>query len=162
MSVATDIFDQLKDILLEELPHLSNRYQLRQTAPVLNKIGEEFLRISFGGGRTEPKAVGTSDKITILQINYYRVAGEQPNLSIISNIKEKIIENLPMHNRPYWWSVENIVESDITDIDDDKYEGFELQYEFHTAISTLCGVQDVLEDIDEGLLFDGLGDKLTE
>jgi len=161
LSVATAIHDQLKEIILEEVPHLSNRYKLQQNPPELNKVGEEFMRVSFMGGRTERVAVSTSDKITVVKINYYRVAGERANLSLPTNIKEKIIQNLPMTNSTYWWMLENIGDLDTTDIDNDKYEGFELTYEFHTAISTLCEVQDVWADVDGGLWVED-GDKWTE
>ena len=101
MSVATAIHDQLKEIILEEVPHLSNRYKLQQNPPEMNKVGEEFMRVSFEGGRTERVAISTADKITVVKINYYRVSGERANLSLPTNIKEKIIQNLPMTNSTY-------------------------------------------------------------
>ena len=159
MSIATNIYDQLKDVILEEIPHLTSRFDLQQEIPEKNIPGGEFMRLTFEGGGTERLATGTADKKTQVRIVYYKLAGSRQKLDP-TEIKEGIIGVIPEFNRPYWWSCEQIDEQDVTDFGGEQYEGFQLVYLFHTAKAMTCSLPDYLVDIDGQVLMGGDGTKL--
>ena len=138
MSILTNIKDQVTSYIISAVPRLSNKIIEKQTVDNMTRAGEEFVRLSFEGGNTEFVATGTSNKTTILNINYYRVKGGRQNNKTTSEIKEAILKTIPYCNRPYWWYINLIQDFDSVDVEGDDLEGFQLTYEFYTALATVC------------------------
>ncbi len=138
MSVENDIIQELKDFIADQEPSLSGRISFTQVLSEQKQIGEQFLRLSTSANRMERRAIGISDRIVEVQINYYRRSKSKYSLDFGAEIKDAILHNLPASNRPYWRYWDSVYDENITDIDDESYEGWTLRIEFYKATATVC------------------------
>lgn len=148
MSIENDILSEVKKQILLADSSLSDKIYKGQVTDELVYL-PEWIRLSLAPSDFIPLTLNAQDRITNLQINYYKKSGRRNDYNFTSDIKDLIIQSLPKINRPYWYNWELVDNSNDIDIEvEDEYEGFELLFEFRTVETLSCSALTYITDDD--------------
>lgn len=141
MSVEVNIINEVKkQILLFDDSFSDNCF-------ITQNISEQtehsvWIRLSIGETSTEQMTISQQDRIVPIKISYYKKSAEKAKYDSPSDLKDLIMQNMPVVNRPYWRYMEEQLSSYDIDLErdgaSDEYEGFQLFLEMRIHDSIKC------------------------